>query len=152
MLHPKRVVMAAAAAFLCTVSAAPAGAQAVAVGAGVLSTRGGGVGVAELYVGSPPVRGFNLYGIGSWQTDDAKPTVILALERPFVVPRQLVLSPAVGLIGFPSENYDPHLVTNLTVITLLPVPRLTFTTILATQPLDDFSWSIVTKVVVVLWK
>jgi hypothetical protein len=108
--------------------------------------------VAELYVGSPPVRGFNLYGIGSWQTADAKPTVILALERPFVVPRQLVLSPAVGLIGFPSENYDPHLVTNLTVITLLPVPRLTFTTILATQPLDDFSWSIVTKVVVVLWK
>jgi hypothetical protein len=127
-------------------------AQTVAIGAGVLSTRDFGAGVAELYVGSPPVKGFDLYGIGSWQKDEPKPTVILAVERPLFVPKQLILSPAVGAIGFPSEDYTLHLVTNVTVIALLPVPRLTFTTILATQPLDRFSWSIVTKVVLVLFR
>jgi len=135
-----------------TAFAATGKAQSVAVGAGVLSTKDFGVGVAELYVASPALSGLDLYGIGSWQTDEPKPTVILALERPFFVPKQLVLSPAVGVIGFPSENYTPHLVANLTVITLLPVERLTFTTVLATQPLDAFSWSIVTKVALVLWQ
>jgi hypothetical protein len=127
-------------------------AQSLALGAGVLSTRDFGVGVVELYVASPAVRGFDLYGIGSWQWDEPKPTVILALERAFFVPNRLVLAPAVGAIGFPSENYTPHFVTNVTVIALLPVERLTFTTVLATQPLDDCSWSIVTKVALVLWK
>ena len=143
----------AVAGLLCMAMVTTVRAQSVAVGAGVLSTRDVGVGVAELYAATPALKGFDVYGIGSWQWDEPKPTVILALERPFVFPRHMVIAPAVGAIGFPSEteNYKPHLVTNLTVVTLLPIERLAFTTILATQPLDDFSWSIVTKLVVMLW-
>lgn len=137
---------AAAAGVLLAASAGAANAQMAAVGTGVLSTAHAGVAVAELTVASPPVRGFDVYGIGSWQYTDAHPTVILALEHPFFFPKQLIVSPAAGAIGFPT-GYTPHLMANVTVIALLPVKRMTFNTILATQPLDDFSWSIVTKLV-----
>lgn len=125
-------------------------AQAVALGAGVLSTKDFGVGVAELYAASPAIHGIDVYGIGSWQKGEARPTVILALERPWVFPRQLVISPAVGVVMFPFEDYTPHPMINATVIALLPIERLSFNTVLATQPFDRFAWSIVTKLAITL--
>ena len=132
--------------------ASPASAQLGTLGAGALITESNVDGVAELYLGAPPVSGFRAYGIGSWTEDSWSPTFITAVEHEVLATSYSFTTLGAGLVWPEFKDYRGYpILTTTTVVPLPFAPSLSFVVVGSTQPFQDYQWTIVTKLAVTLF-
>ena len=146
-----RLGLALAALFLLAVPAR-ASAQMGTLGAGALITEGNADGVAEIYLGAPPLKGFRVYGIGSWTEGSWSPTFITAVEREAITTPISFTTLGAGLVWPEFKDYRGYPI--LTSTTVVPLPfseSLSFVVVGSTQPFQDYQWTVVAKLAVTLF-
>ena len=126
-------------------------AQFVTVGAGALFTKDNVDAVAELLVTAPPlVWEFRPYLTTSWVLDEIRPTFITAAERPIWRTSHHFTALGAGVLWLQPANYTPYPIIVSTTAIFPPIPRTMLVGIGSVQPFQDWSWSIVAKVAVML--
>jgi hypothetical protein len=126
-------------------------AQFVTVGAGALLTAGAVDPVVELLVTAPPmVYGFRPYLTTSWVLGEIQPTFITAAERPIWRGSHHFTSLGAGVLWLQPADYTPYPILVSTTAIFPPIPRTMLVGIGSVRPFQDWSWSIVAKVAVML--
>ena len=126
-------------------------AQFVTVGAGALFTKDNVDAVVELLVTAPPlVYEFRPYLTTSWVLDEIEPTFITAAERPIWRTSHHFTSLGVGVLWLQPANHTPYPILVSTTAVFPPIPRTMLVGIGSVQPFQDWSWSIVAKVAVMV--
>jgi hypothetical protein len=138
-------------AVLCLTVPTEGEAQFVTVGAGALFTKDNVDPVVELLVTAPPlVYDFRPYLTTSWVLDEIEPTFISAAERPIWRTSHHFTSLGAGVLWLQPANYTPYPILVSTTAVFPPIPRTMLVGIGSVQPFQDWSWSIVAKVAVML--
>ena len=126
-------------------------AQLATVGAGVLLSKRSPQPVAELHAESPPFYRTRAYITLSWTDDSSKPTVISAAERSVLHVRRATTGIGAGLLWLEVNDYKPYPIIVSSTVVPLPIKRTSFVGIASTQPFQDFEWSLVLKIGVLVW-
>jgi hypothetical protein len=127
-------------------------AQVGTLGAGALVTESNTDGVAEVYLGAPPIRGFRPYGIASFTKGSWSPTFITAVEHEIVTTSFSFTTLGAGLVWPEFKDYRGYPI--LTSTTVFPLPfseKLSFVVVGSTQPFQDYEWTLVAKVAITLF-
>ena len=141
-----------AAALACLVFPACSAAQVGTLGAGALITESKVDGVAEVYLGAPPLSGVRAYGIGSWTKDSWSPAFNTAVEHEIVATKHSFTTLGAGLVWPEFKDYRGYPILTSTTVVPLPFARpLSFVLVGSTQPFQDFQWTVVAKLAVTLF-
>jgi hypothetical protein len=142
---------AIALALLSAVGTVPAHAQRLSVDAGILIGNFPSEPVYELHGDSPPFWKSRASFTISWTTDVAKPAVITEVERSLVDVKAIGIGLGGGLLWLDDNHYRPYPLIISTTFVPLPIPRTGVVAIAATQPFQQFDWSLVVSLSVGLY-
>lgn len=126
-------------------------AQLATVGAGVLLSKRSPQPVGELHAESPPFHRTRAYVTLSWTDDSSKPTVISAAERSVLHVGRASVGIGAGLLWLEVNDYKPYPIVVSSTVLPLPIKRTSIVGIASTQPFQDFEWSLVLKLGVLVW-
>jgi hypothetical protein len=139
------------AAVLTTALVSAGEAQLATVGAGVLLSKREPQYVGELHAESPPFHRTRAYITLSWTQDSSKPTVISAAERSVLRLGRANVGIGAGLLWLEFNDYKPYPILVSSTVVQLPIPRTSIVGIASTQPFQDFEWSYVLKLGILVW-
>jgi hypothetical protein len=125
--------------------------QLLTVGAGALISNRPAEVVFEVHVASPPAYRARAYATLSWTDDSAKPTLISAAERTMIASRAGNVGLGAGLLWLDANEYRPYPIVVSSAVVPLPIRRTSAVVIAATQPFQEWDWSLVLKVGVLAW-
>jgi len=136
---------------LAAAAAAPAEAQRLSVGAGVLLSDRPSEPTYNIHLDSPPLYKTRAELTLSWNGESGKPTVITEAERSLIDSRHLALDAGAGLLWLEFNDYHPYPILISTAVVPLPVPRTAIVAVGSTQPWQDWEWSLVLKASFMIW-
>jgi len=132
-------------AVLSTTLSLAAGAQRVALGAGVLLSNRPSEPSFDLHIDSPPFYRTRAELTLAWNDKSAKPTVITEVERSIIDTKAFAFDLGGGLLWLEANEYRPFPAIISTSVVPLPIPRAAIVAVASTQPFQKFEWSLVLK-------
>ena len=133
-------------------AAAPAEAQRLALGAGILLSDHPSEPAFDIHFDSPPFYKTRAELTVSWNDQSSKPTIITEAERSFIDSKHFALDAGAGLLWFEYNDYRPFPALISTAVVPLPVPRTAIVAVGSTQPWQDWEWSLVLKASLMIWE
>ena len=132
-------------AVLSTTLSLAAGAQRVALGAGVLLSNRPSEPSFDLHIDSPPFYRTRAELTLAWNDKSTKPTVITEVERSIIDTKAFAFDLGGGLLWLEANEYRPFPAIISTSVVPLPIPRAAIVAVASTQPFQEFEWSLVLK-------
>lgn len=132
-------------AVLSTTLSLAAGAQRVALGAGVLLSNRPSEPSFDIHIDSPPFYKTRAELTLAWNDESNNPTVITEAERSLIDSKWFAFDAGAGLLWLEANDYRPFPAIITTTVVPLPIPRVAIVAIGSTQPFQDFEWSLVLK-------
>jgi len=148
----RRLAVFSAVLALAAPATAPAAAQRLSVGAGVLLSDRPSEPTYNIHFDSPPFYKTRAELMTlSWNDQSGKPTIITEAERSLIDSRHLALDAGAGLLWLEFNDYHPYPILISTAVVPLPVPRTAIVAVGSTQPWQDWEWSLVLKASFMIW-
>jgi hypothetical protein len=133
------------------VLAVPVQGQRLSIDAGLLVGNFPSEPVFEIHGDSPPFWSSRAAFTVSWTDDSFKPALITEAQRSLVDAKTISIGLGAGLLWLEDNHYRPYPIIISTTFVPVPIPRTGLVAVAATQPFQEFDWSLVVALSVGLY-